>query len=281
MPNNDSGAAPRPWDATAWLAQHEGGAGDDTVSLGYAGLDALLGGGPRRGDLVVLAGDIGSGKSALAMGIALASAEAGLECTLFSGEAAVERLMERALASRARVRIDDLRQHPLDERVRTAVAAAAVALRECAPSLGYVPPNGFAGLSDLLIDQLGIALVVIDPVQSLVTGRRSRDEELADVVRELKGLAVRRNCVVLAVSHLEASLLGRSDPRPQLADLGALGALAQHADTVLALYREEQYHSDRDVDGAAEVHVLKSRTGPLGYADLFYYKRWLRFEDVV
>jgi replicative DNA helicase len=57
--------------------------------------------------------------------------------------------------------------------------------------------------------------------------------------------------------------------------------MAHHADIVLGLFREEQYSPSNDVDGAAEVHVLKSRDGSLGYADLFFYKRWLRFEDMV
>jgi replicative DNA helicase len=123
--------------------------------------------------------------------------------------------------------------------------------------------------------------LVVDPLESLVLGRGPLEEEQAATVRELKGLAVRRDCAVLLVAHLARSVRERADPRPRLEDFGAAGAVRQHADVVLGLYREEQYHSDKDVDGAAEVHVLKNRNGTLGYADLFFYKRWLRFEDVV
>jgi replicative DNA helicase len=215
------------------------------------------------------------------MAIALRASDAGLDAALFSGELSTERLFERALAMRAKVRVEDLRRGSLTEGQRAQAGAAALALRDNCPQLAYIPPTGFAGLSDLLIDHLGIDLVVVDPIQSLVTGRTSRDEELAAVVRELKGLAVRRECLVLVVSHLDRSVRERADPRPQLADLGALGSLGQQADIVLGLYREEQYHAERDVDGAAEVHVLKQRDGSLGYADLFFYKQWVRFEDVV
>lgn len=281
MPNNPSSDA-RPFDATAWLQQLDADGGRlDAVPTGFPSVDALLNGGPRRGDLVVLAGDLGAGKSALAMAIALRASDAGLDAALFSGELSTERLFERALAMRAKVRVEDLRRGSLTEGQRAQAGAAALALRHHCPQLAYVPPTGFAGLSDLLIDHLGIDLVVVDPIQSLVTGRAARDEELASVVRELKGLAVRRECLVLVVSHLYRSVRERADPRPQLADLGALGSLGQYADTVLGLYREEQYHAERDVDGAAEVHVLKQRDGSLGYADLFFYKQWVRFEDVV
>jgi replicative DNA helicase len=86
---------------------------------------------------------------------------------------------------------------------------------------------------------------------------------------------------LLAVTSLRAATRERSDPRPRLDDLGALGALKQHADVVLGLFREEMYSDLRDVQGAAELHVLKNRNGALGYADLYFYKESLRFEDVV
>jgi replicative DNA helicase len=85
---------------------------------------------------------------------------------------------------------------------------------------------------------------------------------------------------VLVVCHVGHPLRDRSDARPTLEDFGALGSVKQHADVVLGLYREELYTPDADVEGAAELHVLKNRGGTSGYADLYFYRRWLRFEDV-
>jgi replicative DNA helicase len=73
----------------------------------------------------------------------------------------------------------------------------------------------------------------------------------------------------------------RKDPRPQLDDFGALGAVKQFADVVLGLYRHEMYESAPDVDGATELLVLKNRNGARGYVDLFFYKQWMRFEDML
>ena len=283
IPNDDDAPrAARPFDATAYFESLEAAGGRlDTIATGFPSVDALLGEGPRRGDLIVLAGDVGSGKSALALAIAVRAAQNDADVALFSGEYGAERLIERALAMLGRARIEDLRHGRLDEGTRAAVAAAALRLRASGPMLAHVAPNGVSGLSDLLVEHLGLDLIVVDPLQSLAVGRMPRDEELALAVTQLKGLAVRRHCVVLLVTHLAHTVGDRPDPRPQLADLGVMGALSHHADVVLGLYREEQYHAASDVDGAAEVHVLKSRDGALGYADLFYYKRWLRFEDVV
>jgi replicative DNA helicase len=50
---------------------------------------------------------------------------------------------------------------------------------------------------------------------------------------------------------------------------------------VLGLFREEMYGGGQAVEGATELLVLKNRSGPTGYADLYFYKQWLRFEDLL
>ncbi len=270
------------FDAVEYLSQKlNNGGSEDGIASGFPSVDALLGGGFRRGDLVIIGGDVGCGKSSLALGMSLRVAEENGAVAVFSGELSADRLTERALAIQGRVKVDDLRNARLDENQHATVAAAALRLRERPLMLSHLPPNGVTGLSDLLIEYLGLDLVVVDPLQSLAVGHNPQEEELAQVLRELKGLAVRRNCVVVVVAHLTHSVRGRDDPRPRLDDFGALGIVRQLSDVVMSVYREEMYDAANDVDGAAEVHVLKNRGGGTGYADLYFYKRWLRFEDMV
>ncbi|HET7042485.1 MAG TPA: DnaB-like helicase C-terminal domain-containing protein, partial [Gemmatimonadales bacterium] len=101
----------------------------DTIPTGFASIDRLLGGGLRRRDLILLAGDIGSGKSSLALGIAIRSALSGVPVLLLSGEMSEDRLMERALAMEGRATVDELRTGKLDDERRAAVGAAALRLR--------------------------------------------------------------------------------------------------------------------------------------------------------
>ncbi|HEU5303058.1 MAG TPA: DnaB-like helicase C-terminal domain-containing protein, partial [Gemmatimonadales bacterium] len=107
-----------------------GGSDPDTVPTGFASLDKMLAGGLRRRDLGVLAGDVGSGKSALGLAIATRAAAAGTSTLFFSGEMSPDRVMERALALEAKASVDDLRQGRLDEATRAAIGAAAVRLRD-------------------------------------------------------------------------------------------------------------------------------------------------------
>jgi replicative DNA helicase len=91
---------------------------------------------------------------------------------------------------------------------------------------------------------------------------------------------VERQTIVLLVAHL-STITTRTDMRPVLDDFGALGAVKQHADVILALYREELYDRAPGREGATELAILKNREGPMTYLDLYFYKQWLRFEDMV
>src|SRR5687768_11589754 len=93
----------------------------DTIATGFPSVDRLLGGGLRRGDLIVLGGDVASGKSSLALAFALRTTEEGHSVALFGGEMSVERIYERALAIEGRARVDDLRRGTLDDRTRAGV----------------------------------------------------------------------------------------------------------------------------------------------------------------
>jgi len=253
----------------------------DTISTGFPSVDNALGGGFRRGDLVVLGGEVASGKSALALAAAVRASDAGAKTRFLSGEMDLPRAAERALAIEARVRIDDLRRGSLDDTARANLEAAARRLEPRFPSFSTIDAGGVPALEQDAPRLSSIDLLVVDPMESLATGARPLDEELAAAVRSLKRLATERDVCVFTTSHLPALPRDRKDPRPQLDDFGALGAVKQFADVVLGLYRHEMYESAPDVDGATELLVLKNRNGARGYVDLFFYKQWMRFEDML
>jgi replicative DNA helicase len=114
----------------------------DTLATGFPSVDNALGGGVRRGDLVVLGGEVGSGKSALALAVAVRAGEAGASVRFLSGEMEQTRAAERALAIEARVRVDDLRRGILDDGARTRLEAAARRLEQRFPSFGVIDAGG-------------------------------------------------------------------------------------------------------------------------------------------
>ena len=255
----------------------------ETVPSGYPSIDRTLGGGLRRQDLIVLAGDVGSGKSALALGIAVRAARAGTPVLFISGEAQPDRILERALALEGRASVDDLRQGRLNTGARATVGAAAVHLRDAPLALRPLLGGRFAELAETIEMVPARALVVVDSMALAPSPQPAAraEERTALVARALKGLALERDVALLVTAPLPGLRPERPDPRPTLDDLGGMGSVKHIADVVLAIYREEMYRPGQGVEGATELIVAKNRTGPTGFVDLFFYPRWLRFEDLL
>jgi replicative DNA helicase len=258
----------------------DGTASADSIPTGFPSLDKLLGGGLRRGDLVVLGGDVGVGKSALALAIALRARSAGTAVEFMSGEMDLTRVLERVLAIEGKASVDQIRQGTLDEATRAALGAAAFRLRETMPGIARLPAGGAAEL--VAGGHESTTLLVVDSLQALAgTATGALDDELALAVRALKSHALDARIAVLLTAHLPALDRARPDLRPALDDFGARGAVKQLSDIVLGLFREELYAPSPGHEGATELSILKNRSGPTNYVDLFFYKQWLRFEDMV
>jgi replicative DNA helicase len=264
--------------------QRPGDVPGDTVPTGFPSIDRMLGGGLRRRDLVVLGGDVGSGKSALALGLALRTAQ-GTGVALFSGEMDEERLLERALAIEGRATVDELRSAKLNDQTRAGIGGAAVRLRDLPLTALPLAARDFETAAERLDPLRQLGLVVIDYLQLVPSPRgvvrSTQDEDLALVLQRLKALALERQVALLVVSQLPKFDAKRPNARPALDDFGHLGAIKQHADVVLGIYREEMYNPGHGVDGATELIVLKNRNGPTGFVDLYFYRRWMRFEDML
>ena len=254
----------------------------DSVATGFPGIDRILGGGFRRRDLVVLGGDVGAGKSSLALAVALRVAARGERALFLSGEMDEERLVERALCIEGRVRLTDIRRGDLGDEARAALGAVALRVRD----QPFVP-TPIAGLDcDALLERIQserAALTVVDYLQILPppTGAGTQDEQSAAAVRELKAAALAADTALLLTSQLPRHNPKRRDPRPTLDDFGAHGTVKFHADVVLGLYREEMYQAWRGLEGATELIVAKNRHGGTGFVDLYFYREWMRFEDML
>jgi replicative DNA helicase len=121
----------------------------------------------------------------------------------------------------------------------------------------------------------------------------SRVQAVGQISRLLKALAKELNIPVIALSQLSRATeqrTGESRGRPQLSDLRDSGSIEQDADLVMGIYRPEVY-AQRDeqgqpqdtkgqnVEGLAEILILKQRNGPTGTVELTFQKQYTRFEN--
>lgn len=111
-------------------------------------------------------------------------------------------------------------------------------------------------------------------------GRENRQQEIAEISRNLKTLARELNVPVIAVSQLNRALEARNDKRTQLGDLRESGAIEQDADVVLMIYRDDYYNPQTTQRGIAEINIAKQRAGPTGVVKATFTDRYTRFDNL-
>jgi len=128
----------------------------------------------------------------------------------------------------------------------------------------------------------GLDLIVIDYLSLISsTGKTgSRQEEVAQVSRMLKGMALELGVPVLALQQLSRQPAGRSNHRPQLSDIRESGAIEQDADVVMFIHREDYYEPDTAEPGIAELIIAKQRNGALGTVKLGWKGEYTWFIDI-
>jgi replicative DNA helicase len=216
------------------------------VPSGLTELDERLGG-FQPGELVIIAGRPGMGKSALATGLAFDSAMRGLPATIYSLEMTAEQLATRLLADRLALSSDALRRGRLDAEQLASVERGA---REIADIPLLIDESGGLTMGQLAARARrqkrlsGTGLIVVDYLQLMRGSRPGRDgrtQEVAEITTGLKALAKELSVPVVALSQLNRAVETRNDKRPMLADLRESGSIEQDADAVLFVYREEYY----------------------------------------
>jgi len=252
------------------------------VATGFTKLDEMTSG-LQRSDLVIIAGRPSMGKTAFALNIAqYCSVEDGVPVAVFSLEMAKEQLAMRMLSSEARVDSQKIRKGFLGEADWPKLTTAAGRLSEARLFIDDTPSISVLEMkakSRRLKAEHGLGLIVLDYLQ-LMKGSDyadTREQEISEISRSLKGLAKELNVPVVALSQLNRKVEDRTSRRPQMADLRESGAIEQDADVILFLYRDEVYNKSEDnpEKGFAEIIIGKQRNGPV----VVFQEKFTRFEN--
>src|SRR5260370_30493558 len=264
------------------------------LTTGFADLDKLTSG-LQRQDLIILAARPSMGKTSFALMLAQnAAIHAGAVVGVFSLEMSKEALVMRMLCSQGNIDAQRFRNGFLS---RLEWAQIAKSLGTLADTKIYLDdPPGLSVLEmrakarRLAAEQKRIDLIIVDYLQ-LMSGSakrfESRQQEVSQISRELKGLAKELNVPLVALSQLSRAPESRSDHRPQLADLRESGALEQDADVVAFIYRPEQYQTPEERESLpeeqknfAELIVAKQRKGPTRTVGVRFTPSSMRFDSL-
>jgi replicative DNA helicase len=257
------------------------------LSTGFFDLDAVTGGW-KPGQLIVIAGRPGLGKSTLAVDMArTASVKHGKTSMIFSLEMSEHELRDRIISAEAKLRLRDMKTpHTLEPSDYDRIADAVERITTGGPLI--IDDTATSTVAQIrakarrIKARHGLGLIVVDYLQLMTSGSRAenRQVEVSEFSRQLKILAKELEVPVIALSQLNRGPEQRQDKRPMLSDLRESGALEQDADVVLLVHRPEVYEDDSPRVGEADLILAKHRGGPTTTVTVAQQLHYSRFADL-
>lgn len=261
------------------------------IPTGFNDIDCVLGG-LQDTDYVVLAARPSMGKTAFALDI-LRKAAKDLKkknkiIIFFSLEMSAKKLGLRLLSSEMKIKNEKFKFGDLDPNDIEILKRDAGAFENMIKDV-YIDDTSSMTIQDMFSKcytqkcntNKQIGLIVIDYLQLIASSSNynNRNNEVAEISRNIKKMAKEFNCPVLALSQLNRATDTRADKKPILSDLRDSGAIEQDADVVMMLHREEYYNPTPENQGKAEVIIAKHREGETGIVNLTFVKEISSFRN--
>lgn len=256
------------------------------VATGFHDLDKMLGGGLGKGELVIVAGRPGMGKTSFMLSMmthaSFETSKRRQRGVIYTLEMVNNELVNRWMSGQTgidsqRLRAGDLRDDEWQNLMKMAsrFSDAEILMNDSPMSIDQIAADAerehqLHGLDYIAIDFLG-----------LVESPGTNDYEKATAVAlGAKNLAKRLEIPVMLGCQLSRAVEQRSDKRPNKSDLRDSGRIEEAADEILMLYRDDYYNPDSDQVNIAEIICDKNRHGPTGSIRLFFDKRLTAFKNL-
>ena len=256
------------------------------LTTGFYNLDKVTSG-LQPNQLIIIAARPAMGKTAFALNLVTNAAKAtGKKVALFNLEMNAEQLAMRMLSSEGQIDGIKLTKGKLENNDWKRVNEAISRLAE---TNIYINDNLSITLSEIravcrrLHSEGNLGLIVIDYLQliNLDNGYYgSRQQEISEISRSLKTLAMELGVPIIALAQLSRSVEARDDKRPILSDLRESGSIEQDADLVAFLYRDDYYNKETAIDentSKSEFIIRIHRNGPTATIDLIFKRNTSTF----
>lgn len=261
------------------LQERNASRGKQGITSTYSYLDHLIGS-FVPGQLIIIAGQAGMGKSAFSSNIMARLSDQNIGSVLFSLEMSSEELMHRQIAGRTGINSMTLQSGKVTPEEMAKVKATPGKLKDCPiyiddyamPGIGYIKRR----LKRLIAIDPRVKIAFIDYLQLMeLIDEKNQNLKIAATTRGLKLLARELQMPIVLLSQLNRDVSNNrikfggkiKKNRPTLSNLRDSGAIEQDADVVLFTYREVEIEPDADPT-AAEIIVAKCRKGKTGVVKL-------------
>ncbi len=255
------------------------------IPTGFIDLDYKTAG-MQPSDLVLIAARPSMGKTAFVLNIAQHVAFKDNRCVaIFSLEMSKEQLVNRLFSLESRVDSQHIRTGNLNDSEWEKLIETAGVIGKSNLIIDDTPGISIAELRSKCRKyklEHNLSMIIIDYLQLMSGSGRSesRQQEISEISRSLKGLARELSVPVLALSQLSRAVEQRPDHRPMLSDLRESGAIEQDADVVMFIYRDDYYNKDTELKNISEIIIAKQRNGPIGTVNLVWLPDYTKFANM-
>lgn len=255
------------------------------IPTGFVDLDYKMAG-LQPSDFILVAARPSMGKTAFVLNVAQYVAfHEDMATAIFSLEMSKEQLVNRLFSLESRVDAQLLRSGNLADTDWEKLIEGAGVIGNSHLIIDDTPGISISELRSKCRKfklEHDLKLIIIDYLQLMSGSGRpeSRQQEISEISRSLKGLARELNVPVIALSQLSRAVEQRPDHRPMLSDLRESGAIEQDADVVMFIYRDDYYNKDTDLKNIAEIIIAKQRNGPIGTVNLVWLPQYTKFANM-
>lgn len=254
------------------------------LEFGMKSLDGIVKG-MRPGNLIIIAGRPGTGKTVLGLNAAEnLSIRGEHETLIFSLEMSSKELAKRAVASVGGISQNDIDSGAIfdDSDAMTRMTAAASLIRHDRVRIcdkGALPLSRIASIARFENRAKRLDMIVIDYLGliSPEPGSKSanRNQEVGAISRGLKALAKELEIPIVALCQLNRGIESRGDAKPKMSDLRDSGEIEQDADVIIFAHRDNRTaHGEM---GLTEIDVAKCRHAQPGFCLLQFQGEFARF----
>ena len=257
------------------------------LATGWYDFDKLTTG-LHENEFIIIAARPAMGKTAFALNMATHIAMTQKKSVaLFNWEMGAEQLALRILSSVGQIEGFKMRTGNLMntdwKRLNEATAQLADTNLFIDDTPGITIGEIRAKCRRLASSDKGLGIVIIDYLQLISGGKNygaNRQQEVSDISRSLKTLAMELHVPVIALAQLSRGVEAREDKRPIMSDLRESGSIEQDADIVSFLYRDDYYNKEarrEDDSSISELIIAKHRNGPTATIELLFKKNTSTF----
>ena len=261
------------------------------LSTGFYEIDRITSG-LHPNELIIIAARPAMGKTAFALNLATNIAENQSKAVaLFNMEMGAEQLAIRMLSSAGQIDQNKLKrgyfEHDDWKRINQAMSRLADTKLFIDDTPGMTMSEIKAKCRRLASQKDGLAIVIIDYltlIQGSTKYQGNRQQEVSEISRSLKTMAMELEVPVIALAQLSRSVEGREDKRPMLSDLRESGSIEQDADIVAFLYRDDYYNKQAAEDSQiseSEFIIAKHRNGPTKTIPLIFKRNTSTFDNFI